>query len=126
MIEVLRRVSGASGLGESSSSTPSLPQKSTNENDTSSTNTEGYVLVCNEDSVRGLHLDGLDYVIVVGRPRGPDEYTHIAGRTGRAGKRGTVVNVVSFEQAAALTSWEKMLDVEFIPLDEEEVMEEDF
>jgi len=114
LIEVHRRVSGASGLGESNSQ---LPQKSTSSQEEED---EGYVLVCNEDSVRGLHLDALQTVIVVGRPAGPDEYTHIAGRTGRAGNRGNVVNVVSFEQAAALTSWEKMLNIDFIPLEEGE------
>jgi len=32
-----------------------------------------------------------------------------------------VINVVSYEQAAALASWEKMLGVDFIPMDEEEL-----
>jgi len=88
-------------------------------------NQEGYLLVTVEDSCRGLHLDQLDLVIVIGRPKGPDEYTHIAGRTGRAGcEGGKVLNVVSYEQAAALTSWEKMLNVQFLPIEMEEIEEE--
>lgn len=82
---------------------------------------EGYLLVTHEDNVRGLHLDGLDAVVVVGRPGSTDEYTHIAGRTGRAGRRGSVLNIVSFEQAAAMASWTKMLGVDFLPVDEDEV-----
>ena len=81
-------------------------------------NNEGYLLVTQEDNVRGLHLDGLDAVIVVGRPGSPDEYTHIAGRVGRAGRRGSVLNIVSFEQAAALASWTMMLGVDFLPVEE--------
>jgi superfamily II DNA/RNA helicase len=82
---------------------------------------DGYLLITHEDNVRGLHLDGLDAVIVVGRPGSPDEYTHIAGRTGRAGREGSVLNIVSYEQAAALASWTKMLSVDFLPVDESEL-----
>lgn len=102
MIEKHRQVSGASGVGEKSLTS----KKSVNAD-------EGYLLVTGEDSIRGLHLDGLDVVIIVGRPNGPNEYTHIAGRTGRAGKKGMAINVVSLENAAALRSWERMLDCEF-------------
>jgi len=42
---------------------------------------EGYILVTSEDDIRGLHLNDLDIVVLVGRPRGPDEYLHIAGKT---------------------------------------------
>ena len=66
-----------------------------------------------EDSVRGLHLDGLDVVLVASRSVGPDEYTHIAGRTGRAGKSGSVVNVVSDVDVSKVTAWEKMLNLSF-------------
>jgi len=103
MMEVHRKVSGASGVGESS-------YLQTSE---ASADDEGYLLVTGEDTVRGLHLDGLDLVIVLGRPHGPDEYTHIAGRTGRAGQTGKVINIVSNDNAAAMKSWERMLDVEF-------------
>ena len=120
MIEVHRRVSRATGVGQSLATDASEFADGGDDNDT---NDEGYLYVTGEDSVRGLHLDNLDTVICVGRPRGPDEYTHIAGRTGRAGNKGTVINVVSYEQATALTSWEKMLDVNFYPLEEEEVSE---
>lgn len=112
MIQVHRDVSGATGVGESS-----YFRAKGNEDD----NEQGYLLVTGEDTVRGLHLDGLDVVIVVGRPHGPDEYTHIAGRTGRAGRTGSVVNVVSYENAAALKSWERMLDLKFERLAVEDI-----
>mmetsp|Transcript_1941 Transcript_1941/g.4228 ORF Transcript_1941/g.4228 Transcript_1941/m.4228 type:complete len:942 (-) Transcript_1941:34-2859(-) len=112
LMEVHRKVSGVIGVGGSKKA-----KMKENGDD------EGYLLVTHEDNVRGLHLDRLDAVIVVGRPAGPDEYTHIAGRTGRAGRQGSVLNIVSFEQAAALSSWEKMLGVGFLPVDEGEVSE---
>ena len=99
LMETHRQVSGATGLGVGQ-------QEETVQR-------QGYLLVTGEDTVRGIHLDGIDVVLVVGRPNGPDEYTHIAGRTGRAGKTGKVVTVVSQENAAALASWERMLECRF-------------
>jgi hypothetical protein len=116
MISVHRQVSGASGVGESNSY---FSKQETDDEEEKSD--DGYLLVTGEDTVRGLHLDGLDVVIVVGRPHGPDEYTHIAGRTGRAGLTGSVINVVSDENAAALKSWEQMLSLSFKKLDADHI-----
>jgi hypothetical protein len=112
MIEMHRKVSGATGIGESSY----FQEKSDSTEDG-----EGYLLVTGEDTVRGLHLDGLDVVIIVGRPHGPDEYTHIAGRTGRAGRTGKVINIVGPDSAAGIKSWEKMLGVDFTQLEMSDV-----
>ena len=109
LMEAHRKVSGVVGLGGSKEKKNKLDSD------------DGYLLITHEDNVRGLHLDGLDAVIVVGRPGSPDEYTHIAGRTGRAGREGSVLNIVSYEQAAALASWTKMLSVDFLPVDEREL-----
>ena len=116
MISVHRQVSGASGVGESNSYFSK--QQETDEEEKID---DGYLLVTGEDTVRGLHLDGLDVVIVVGRPHGPDEYTHIAGRTGRAGLTGSVINVVSDENAAALKSWEQNLSLSFRKLGADDI-----
>jgi hypothetical protein len=116
MIEIHRQVSGASGIGESSY----FQEKSD-----STEVGEGYLLVTGEDTVRGLHLDGLDVVIVVGRPNGPDEYTHIAGRTGRAGRSGKVINIVGPDSASGIKSWEKMLGVDFSQIDLSDIKQMD-
>jgi superfamily II DNA/RNA helicase len=94
-----RKITGALGVGE--------PSKNRD------TDEEGYLLVTGEDSVRGLHLDRLDVVIIAGRTKGPDEYTHVAGRTGRAGESGICINVVDAADADKLVSWEKMLGIQF-------------
>lgn len=116
MIQVHRSVSGASGVGESANSYFSSSKKQEDEEEE-----EGYLLVTGEDTIRGLHLDGLDVVLVVGRPHGPDEYTHIAGRTGRAGLNGSVINIVSMENGASLRSWEQMLSIQFKTLETEDI-----
>lgn len=110
LIEAYRGISETSGVGEKS-----LSMKSSTEN------SSGYVLITGENSVRGMHLNDLDFVVVVGRPKGPDEYIHVAGRAGRAGKEGKVVNVVSLEQISALASLESMLGINFEPVEQGEL-----
>lgn len=108
LMENHRRVTGAAGLGERSANI-AFDEK------------DGYLLVTGEDTVRGIHLDQLDTVVVVGRPTTPDEYIHIAGRAGRAGATGSVVNIIQYEKANALASWEGQLGISFIPMDESEI-----
>lgn len=105
MMELHRQVSGASGVGGSASADGDQQKQQQQQT--------GYLLVTGEDTVRGLHLDGLNVVLVAGRPVGPDEYTHIAGRTGRAGRTGSVINIVSDQDAAKLVSWENMLGIRY-------------
>ena len=96
IMELHRQVTRAGAVGESTG-----PENS------------GYLLVTGEDTVRGLHFDKLDAVIVVGRTHGPDEYSHVCGRTGRAGASGACVNVVADVDTTKLASWESILRVKF-------------
>jgi Helicase conserved C-terminal domain len=78
------------------------------------------VLVANADSARGLHFEGVDCVFLLGRPKSPDEYVHLAGRTGRQGKTGTVVSVVTYKEVKAMQAWESQLKIQLqeLPLRE--------
>ena len=65
---------------------------------------------------RGLHLQDIEYVLVLSPPRTMDEYLHMAGRTGRAGNKvatGTVVSLVSFDELKRMQSWQTALDIQF-------------
>ncbi|CBN74466.1 DEAD box helicase [Ectocarpus siliculosus] len=77
----------------------------------------GDVLVTGEGSARGLHFDDVDFVFLMQKPKSPDEYVHLAGRTGRQGKTGTVVSLVEFEEFRKLQGWSYSLKVNFEPLD---------
>ncbi|CAN0386560.1 unnamed protein product, partial [Ectocarpus sp. 12 AP-2014] len=77
----------------------------------------GDVLVTGEGSARGLHFDDVDFVFLMQKPKSPDEYVHLAGRTGRQGKTGTVVSLVEFEEFRKLQGWSHSLKVNFEPLD---------
>ena len=51
------------------------------------------VLVATDVAARGIHVDDIGLVLQVDPPNGAKEYLHRAGRTARAGERGTVVTL---------------------------------
>jgi len=52
------------------------------------------VLVATDVAARGIHVDDIDLVIQADAPDEYKTYLHRAGRTGRAGKKGTVVTLI--------------------------------
>lgn len=77
----------------------------------------GAILVTGEDSARGLHFDNVDFVFLMKKPKSPDEYVHLAGRTGRQGKIGNVVSLVSFQESRKLQAWSSTLKIRLEALD---------
>lgn len=53
------------------------------------------VLIATDVAARGLDIDDLDAVIHFDMARGPTDYIHRSGRTGRAGNEGTSISLVS-------------------------------
>mmetsp|Transcript_23717 Transcript_23717/g.28543 ORF Transcript_23717/g.28543 Transcript_23717/m.28543 type:complete len:541 (+) Transcript_23717:3-1625(+) len=80
------------------------------------------VLFTFEATARGLHFDAVDLVLVVGLPKTPSSYLHLAGRAGRrrgtSQVPGTVVTLCPVPKAVSvLRSWSKQLGyVTFQPL----------
>ncbi|MFL0807358.1 MAG: ATP-dependent RNA helicase DbpA [Oceanobacter sp.] len=54
-----------------------------------------HFLIATDVAARGLDVDDLPAVINVELPRDPEVYTHRIGRTGRAGKSGLAISLVS-------------------------------
>ncbi|MFD0539000.1 helicase-related protein [Actinomadura luteofluorescens] len=52
------------------------------------------VLVATDVAARGIHVDDVSLVMHVDPPADHKDYMHRAGRTARAGERGTVVTLV--------------------------------
>ncbi|KAF9112049.1 hypothetical protein BGX27_004068 [Mortierella sp. AM989] len=52
------------------------------------------IYIAHENNARGLDLPGLSHVYIVGLPSAPSSYIHMAGRTGRMGKKGQVVTII--------------------------------
>ncbi|MFC4335583.1 DEAD/DEAH box helicase [Salininema proteolyticum] len=51
-------------------------------------------LVATDVAARGIHVDGVDFVLHVDPPKNHKDYLHRAGRTARAGESGTVATLV--------------------------------
>ena len=67
------------------------------------------LLITFEDMARGLHFEAVEAVFILGMPDSPATYLHLAGRTGRQGRAGSVVTVcpgAAFEQ---LVGWSQRL-----------------
>lgn len=52
-------------------------------------------LVATDVAARGIDIDDLSHVFIYSTPDSPEDYIHRAGRTGRIGKSGNVVSLVS-------------------------------
>ena len=57
-------------------------------------------LVATDVAARGIDVDGITHVINFDAPADRDAYVHRVGRTGRAGRRGVGITLVTREQAA--------------------------
>ena len=90
------------------------------------------VMIATDVAGRGIHIEGLDFVINYDIPYEAEEYVHRIGRTGRAGKKGTSITFACEEESFTLAdieeyigralpcehpddSWFEMPDVEIRP-----------
>ena len=67
------------------------------------------VLVATDVAARGLDVDDLPYVINYELPHVPEDYVHRIGRTGRAGKMGNAISLVSAHEVGYLVEIEKLI-----------------
>jgi len=73
------------------------------------------VLVATDVAARGLDIEGVDLIIQTSPPRnGYEQYIHRSGRTGRAGKEGTCVTLVSNKNKASLKEIQEKAKVNII------------
>jgi len=68
-----------------------------------------HVLVATDVAARGLDIDDLPHVINYELPHTPEDYIHRIGRTGRAGKHGTAVSLVTADEVRYLVEIEKLI-----------------
>jgi len=67
------------------------------------------VLVATDVAARGLDIDDLPHVINYELPHTSEDYIHRIGRTGRAGKHGEAISLVSAEERSYLADIEKLI-----------------
>jgi ATP-dependent RNA helicase RhlB len=67
------------------------------------------VLVATDVAGRGIHIEGMDYVINFTLPHDPEDYVHRIGRTGRAGAAGTSISFACEEDSFYLPAIEEFI-----------------
>ncbi|MGH0594281.1 DEAD/DEAH box helicase [Bacillus pretiosus] len=71
------------------------------------------ILLATDIAARGIDIDDLTHVIHLELPDTVDQYIHRSGRTGRMGKEGTVVSLVTQQEERKLLQFAKKLGIVF-------------
>lgn len=66
------------------------------------------VLVATDVAARGIDIEDLTHVINYALPQDPESYVHRIGRTGRAGKSGIAITLITPSEYRKLTSIERI------------------
>lgn len=82
------------------------------------------ILIATDVASRGLDIPICDLVINFDLPRNPDDYIHRAGRTARAGAKGTCISFVAQYDIELILAIEKRINtsIEEMNVNEEEIM----
>jgi ATP-dependent RNA helicase DeaD len=66
------------------------------------------ILVATDVAARGIDIDNLTHVINYALPQDPESYVHRIGRTGRAGKKGIAITLITPSEYRKLVSIQRM------------------
>ena len=75
------------------------------------------LLIATDVAARGLDVQDLTHVINYNLPDSPEVYVHRSGRTGRAGKEGTAMSIVTGREVRHVRAIEKYSNISFKQLD---------
>jgi ATP-dependent RNA helicase DeaD len=70
------------------------------------------LLVASDLAARGLDIKGVTHIFNLDLPQDSKEYLHRVGRTGRAGKSGTAISIVTEKEKAQIKKYEKIFNIE--------------
>ena len=73
------------------------------------------LLVASDVAARGLDITGVNYVFNLDIPEDPQVYLHRIGRTGRAGKSGIAMNIITKTELTLIRKYEKLLNIDIAP-----------
>ena len=75
------------------------------------------LLIATDVAARGIDVKDITHVINYELPDDPEVYTHRSGRTGRAGKSGVCVSIVTQREVYRLRQIEKLINNKFHKMD---------
>jgi ATP-dependent RNA helicase DeaD len=75
------------------------------------------LIIATDVAARGIDVQGISHVINYELPDDPEVYTHRSGRTGRAGRSGICLSIVTPRDTYRIRQIEKMVNARFHKLD---------
>lgn len=75
------------------------------------------LLIATDVAARGIDVQGITHVINFELPDDPEVYTHRSGRTGRAGRNGICLSIVTPRESYRIRQIERMVNNKFHKLD---------
>ena len=75
----------------------------------------GRLLVSTFGSSRGLDLPAVDSVLLFSLPDSADQYLHVAGRTGRQGRSGRVLSLLTAQESSRVGTLTRQLGISIKP-----------
>ena len=75
------------------------------------------LLIATDVAARGIDVQGISHVINYELPDDTEVYTHRSGRTGRAGKSGISISIVTPKEIYRLKQIEKMVNTRLHKMD---------
>ncbi|MBZ8132250.1 DEAD/DEAH box helicase [Afifella sp. IM 167] len=75
------------------------------------------LLVASDVAARGLDIPAVSHIFNFDVPTHAEDYVHRIGRTGRAGRKGESYTLVTPEEKKYLSSIEKLIEREIVPLE---------
>jgi ATP-dependent RNA helicase DeaD len=69
------------------------------------------LLVASDIAARGLDIQDVTHIFNLDLPVEPKDYLHRVGRTGRAGKQGTAISIVTEKEVAQIKKYERSFDI---------------
>lgn len=75
---------------------------------------DAQILVASDLVARGLDLPAITHIINLDIPNDLNEYTHRVGRTGRAGKKGVAISIVTEKEVQFIRAIEKLNHIQCI------------
>jgi superfamily II DNA/RNA helicase len=70
------------------------------------------LLVASDLAARGLDINEVTHIFNLDLPEQSKEYLHRAGRTGRMGKEGTVISIVTEKETALIKKYQAAFDLD--------------